>query len=70
MILMRIKYCYLKKSDNEYIIRYNDVNEKTIAPLKLKIKSFYNELYRFSDTNTVIFIYNDDKEYFRKCSEI
>ena len=64
------KILLFKKSDNEYIIRYNDVNEKTIAPLKLKIKSFYNELYRFSDTNTVIFIYNDDKEYFRKCSEI
>ena len=42
----------------------------TIAPLKLKKKSFYNELYRFSDNNTVIFIFNDDKELFRKCSEI
>ena len=35
-----------------------------IAPLQLKIKNFYNELYRFEDKNTVIFIYNDDKEFF------
>ena len=26
-----------KKSDNEHIIRYNDVNKMTIAPLQLKI---------------------------------
>ena len=63
MILMLIKYYYLK-SDNEYIIRYNDVNKMIIAPLQLKIKNFYNELYRFEDKNTVIFIYNDDKEFF------
>ena len=25
------------KSDNEYIIRYNDVNKKKIVPLQLKI---------------------------------
>ena len=31
-----------------------------IAPLQLKIKNFYNELYRFSDNNRVMFIYNDD----------
>ena len=69
MILMLIKYYYLKKN-NEYIIRYNDVNKMTIAPLQLKIKNFYHELYRFSDNNRVISIYNDDKEFFRKCREI
>ena len=42
----------------------------TIAPLQLKIKNFYNELWRFADNNRVIFIYNDDKEFFRKCGEI
>ena len=42
----------------------------TIAPLQLKIKNFYNELYRFSGNNRVIFIYNDDQEVFRKCREI
>ena len=64
------KILLFKKSDNEYIIRYNDVNKMTIAPLQLKIKIFYNELYRFSRNNRVIFIYNDDKEFFRKCREI
>ena len=59
-----------KKSDNEYIIRYNDVRYNdimTVAPLQLKIKNFYNELSRFSDNSRVIFIYNDDKEFLRKC---
>ena len=32
-----------KKSDNEYIIRYNDVNKMTIAPLQLKIKNFFGK---------------------------
>ena len=64
------KILLFKKSDNEYIIRYNDVNKMTIAPIQLKIKIFYNELYRFSHNNRVIFIYNDDKEFFRKCREI
>ena len=36
-----------KKSDNEYIIRYNDVNKMTIAPLQLKMKNFYNEFIDF-----------------------
>ena len=29
-----------KKSDNEYIIRFNDVNKMIIAPLQLKINNF------------------------------
>ena len=32
MILILIKYYYLK-SDNEYTIRYNDVNKMAVAPL-------------------------------------
>ena len=36
-----------KKSDNEYIIRYNYVNKMTIAPLQLKMKNFYNEFIDF-----------------------
>ena len=46
---MLIKYYYLKKSDNEYIIRYNDVNRMTVAPLQLKINNFYNELNTFEN---------------------
>ena len=59
-----------KKSDNEHIIRYNDVNKMTIAPLQLKINNFYNELYRFADHNRTIFIGNDEKNFFRRCREI
>ena len=59
-----------KKSDNEYIIRYNDVNKMMIVPLQLKIKNFYNELNTHKNNNKVMFIYNDDKECFRKCREI
>ena len=41
-----------------------------IVPLQLKIKNFYNELNTFANNNRVMFIYNDDKEFFRKCREI
>ena len=59
------------KSDNEYIIRYNDVNKKKIVPLQLKIKNFYfGELRMFTSGIILIPIYSDDKELFRKCREI
>ena len=64
------KILLFRKSDNEYIIRYNDVNKMIIAPLQLKINNFYNELNTFANNNRVMFIYNDDKEFFRKCREI
>ena len=35
------KILLFRKSDNEYIIRYNDVNIMKIVPLQLKIKSFF-----------------------------
>ena len=40
------------------------------VPLQLKINNFYNELNACANNNRVIFIYNDDKEFFRKCIEI
>ena len=64
------KILLFKKSDNEYIIRYNDVNRMKVAPFQLKINNFYNELNTFANNNRVMFIYNDDKEFFRKCREI
>ena len=60
------KILLFKKSNNEYIIRYNDVNKMMIVPLQLKIKNFYNELNTFANNNRVMLIYNDDKEFFRK----
>ena len=38
------KILLLKKSDNEYIIRYNNVNKMMIIPLQLKINNSYNEI--------------------------
>ena len=48
-----------KKSDNEYIIRYNDVNKMINAPLQLKIKNSDNELNAFANNNRVMLIYNE-----------
>ena len=59
-----------KKSDNEYIIRCNDVNKMMIVPLQLKTNDSYNERKTFENNNRVMLIYNDDKEFFRKCREI
>ena len=59
------------KSDNEYIIRYNDVNKKKIVPLQLKINNFYlGELHMLPNDITIILIHSDDKELFKKCREI
>ena len=54
------KILIFRKSKNEYIIRYNDLN-KMIVPLKLKINNSYNEINAFKKNNKVMFIYNDDK---------
>ena len=41
------KILLFKKSNNEYIIRYNDVNKMTIVPLQLKIIFFLvNYIYK------------------------
>ena len=41
-----------------------------IVPLQLKLKNFYNELNTFANNNRAMYIYNDDKDFFRKCREI
>ena len=64
------KILSFKKSDKEYIIRYKDVNKMMIVPLQLKINNYYNEINALPNNNRVVFIYNDDKELFRKCIEI
>ena len=59
------------KSDNEYIISYNDVNKNKIVPLQLKINNFYlGELHMLPNDVTIILIHSDDKELFKKCREI
>ena len=65
------KILLLLKSDNEYIIRYNDVNKKKIVPLQLKIKNFYfGELQMYTNNITEVPIHSDDKKLFRKSREI
>ena len=64
------KILLFKKTDNEYIIRYNDVNKMMVVPLQLKINNSYNEINVLKKINKIMFIYNDDKEFFRKCIEI
>ena len=64
------KILLFKKCDNEYIIRYNHVNKMIIVPLHLTINNSYNEINAFKKNNKVMLIYNDDKEFFRKCIEI
>ena len=59
------KILLFKKSDNEYVIRYNDVNR--IVPLQIEINNSYKKINAFKkNNNKVMFIYNDDKEFFRK----
>ena len=59
------------KTNNEYIIRHNDVNKKKIVSLQLKINNFYfGELHKFTSNITAMLIHSDDKEFFRKCREI
>ena len=41
------KILLFKKSDNEFIIRYNDINKMVILPLQLKINNSYNEINAF-----------------------
>ena len=59
-----------KISNNEYIIRYNDVNKMKIAPLQLKIKNCFGEEHTLKNNNRKTFILNNDKELFRKYREI
>ena len=64
------KILLIRNSYNEYIIRYYDVNKMKFVPLQLKINNSYNEINTLENNNRVMLIYNDDKEFFRKCIEI
>ena len=70
MMLMLKKILLIKNGDNEYFIRCYDVNKMMIVPRQLKINNFYNEINTLENNNRVMFIYNNDKGFFRKCIEI
>ena len=63
------KILLFKKSDNEYIIRYNDENKMKIVPLQLKLKNFYGEILIYAYNHRMMPIHGYDKELFRKCRE-
>ena len=52
---------YRKKSDNECVIRYIDVNKPIIAPLQIKIKNFLGEIKKLKNNVTLVSIHSDDK---------
>ena len=64
------KILLIKNSYTKYFIRYYDVNKMKLVSLQLKINNSYNEIYTLANNNIVMFIYNDDKEFFRKCIEM
>ena len=59
-----------KKSYNEYIIRYNDVNKMKIVILELKIKTFYRKLRKLKTNIILMSIESVDKELLKKIREI
>ena len=59
-----------KKINNEYVIRYNDVNEMNVAPLQLKINDFYCKMYKLQNNITSKLIKSNDEKLFIKIREI
>ena len=64
------KILLFKKSDKEYIIRYNNANKMTVVPLKLKIKNCFGKIHELKNNIKVMSIQRDDKEHFRKIREV
>ena len=66
------KILLFKKSDNEFIIRYNDVYYAKIIPLQLRIDNFYGDIQvdTYSNNNRIMSVFSDNKEIFKKCREI
>ena len=58
-----------KKSNNEYVIRYNDKCKSAFVPLQLRIKNFSGEMEIYTNNDKVMFIYSDDEQLFQKCRE-
>ena len=63
------KILLYKKSDSEYVIRYNDVNRMNVAPLQLKIKNFLCKIHELKNNITPTSIQSDG-ELFKKLRQI
>ena len=59
-----------KKSDNEYVIRYNGANKMNVVPLQLKIKNFLCKIHELKNNITPTSIQSNDEELFRKLRQI
>ena len=65
------KILLLKKSDDEYFVRYNGVNKNKIVPLQIKTNDYsFGELKFFADDTPEVDIGKNDKKVFIKCREI
>ena len=58
------KILLLKKSDDEYFVRYNDVNKNEIVPIQLKINNFsFGQLEFFADGTAEVEIGSNDEKF-------
>ena len=64
------KILLLKKGDNEYFVRYNDVNKNTFVPLQLKIEDYSFDELDFNYYTADVIVESNDKESFIQCREI
>ena len=64
MILMLIIYYRIKKNNNEYIIRYIDLNKSIIAPLQIKIKNSLDDIHKLKNNIALVSLQSDDKKTF------
>ena len=64
------KIILLKKSCNEYFVRYNDVDKEKIVPLQVKIESFYLcELHMCTSGNSLGPSESDDEKKRREIQD-
>ena len=64
------KILLYKKSDNEYFIRYNDVNKMNFIQLQLKMNNLYCKMPKLKNNITLMSIKSSDKKLFKKIREI
>ena len=64
------KILLFKKYDREYCIWCNDVNEKKIVPLQLKIENYSLGELDFNYYTADVELESNDKQFFIKCRQI
>ena len=61
------KILLLKKRDNVYFIRHNDVKKNKIVLLQLKIENYSFDELDLNNYTVDVIIESNDKEFFVKC---